>query len=184
VYTYNFPEDRRPIKLLGKRIPILSREFCPVMLFIVYSVFLLETLQTALSGADLYYWFASGFGDMNHLASPYASPFDSPIMGSMVALCVQIFFVYRIWVLGKRATWWLCVLICLVVLLLVWALELPHNYSSAQLSARQQRSWGVSTRVYPVLLHTNNGSYPADAYPWEVCPWTGAESPCNGKVSK
>jgi len=95
VYTYNFPEDGRPIKLL------------------VHSVFLLETLQTALSGADLYYWFASGFGDMNHLASPYASPFDTPIMGSLVALCVQIFFVYRIWVLGKRAAWWLCVLISL-----------------------------------------------------------------------
>jgi len=147
VYTYNFPEDRRPIKLLGKRNPILSHENFPLIHFIVHSVFLLETLQTALSGADLYYWFASGFGDMNHLASPYASPFDTPIMGSLVALCVQIFFVYRIWVLGKRTTWcqWLCVLISLVALLLVWVLELPHNDPSAQLSARQQRSWGVST---------------------------------------
>ncbi|KAI0270138.1 hypothetical protein BGY98DRAFT_1100893 [Russula aff. rugulosa BPL654] len=30
----------------------------------LYTVFLLETVQTALSGADLYYWFAAGFGDM------------------------------------------------------------------------------------------------------------------------
>jgi len=37
VYTYNFPGDKRLIKLL------------------VYSIFVLETLQTALSGADLYY---------------------------------------------------------------------------------------------------------------------------------
>jgi hypothetical protein len=85
----------------------------------VYGVFLLETLQTALSGADLYYWFASGFGDMNHLTSPYASAFDAPIMGAAVSLCVQFFFVYRIWVLGKRETWWLCILICLVTLPLV-----------------------------------------------------------------
>jgi len=112
----------------------------PVIHFIVYSVFLLETLQTALNGADVYYWFASGFGDMNHLASPYATPFDTPIMGSLVALCVQFFFVYRIWVIGKRVTWWLCFLICLVMLLLVWVLELSHNYHSAHLSARQQRS--------------------------------------------
>jgi len=27
------------------------------------------------------------------------------------SLCVQLFFVYRIWVLGKRKTWWLCILI-------------------------------------------------------------------------
>jgi hypothetical protein len=70
-------------------------------------------------------------------------------MGAMAALCVQFFFVYRIWVLGKKAKWVLpvCVLICLVVLLLVWLLELPHNFPSAQSSARQQRSWGVPMRV-------------------------------------
>jgi len=82
--------------------------------FTVYSVFLLETLQTALNGADLYYWFASGFGDMNHITSPYASAFDTPIMGAVVSFIVQMFFVYRIWVLGKRRTWWLCVLIIAV----------------------------------------------------------------------
>ncbi|KAF8486808.1 hypothetical protein DFH94DRAFT_700772 [Russula ochroleuca] len=58
VYSYNFPEDRKLLKLL------------------VYGIFLLETLQTALTGADLYYWFASGFGNMDHLLDPYASVFD------------------------------------------------------------------------------------------------------------
>ncbi|KAH9984745.1 hypothetical protein BJV77DRAFT_1071862 [Russula vinacea] len=78
-----------------------------------YSIFLLETLQTALSGADLYYWFAAGFGNVEHLATPYASAFDTPIMGSVVSLCVQFFFVYRIWVLSKKRWWLLCVIICL-----------------------------------------------------------------------
>ena len=50
----------------------------------VYGVFLLETLQTALSGADLYYWFGSGYGNMDHLSDPYASAFDVPIIGSMI----------------------------------------------------------------------------------------------------
>jgi hypothetical protein len=115
VYTYNFPGDRKPLKLLGKRISrhiVRTPTDIPVT---VYGVMLLETLQTALSGADLYYWFASGFGDINHLATPYASAFDAPIMGSLVSLCVQFFFVYRIWVLGKKESWWLCVLICLVM---------------------------------------------------------------------
>ena len=86
----------------------------PDTLFIVYSIFFLETLQTALSGADLYYWFAAGFGNMEHLATPYASSFDVPIMGSVVSLTVQFFFVYRIWVLSKKRWLGLCVIICLV----------------------------------------------------------------------
>ncbi|KAH9001869.1 hypothetical protein EDB86DRAFT_406260 [Lactarius hatsudake] len=92
VYSYNFPEDRTLVKLL------------------VCSVFLVETVQTALSGTDLYYWFVSGFGNMDHLTAPYNSAFDVPIMGSMVALIVQFYFVYRIWVLSRRSS---CLVICL-----------------------------------------------------------------------
>jgi len=95
VYSYNFPDDRRLIKLL------------------VYGVFFLETLQTVLSGTDLYYWFASGFGNFQHLSSPHAGPFDVPIIGSLVSLIVQFFFMYRIWVLSNKRSWWLCILILL-----------------------------------------------------------------------
>ena len=82
----------------------------------VYSVFLAETLQTALTGADLYYWFVSGFGKMNHLNSPYLSALDVPIIGSIISFTVQLFFVYRIWVLSGRSSWsrFLCLSICLV----------------------------------------------------------------------
>jgi hypothetical protein len=82
--------------------------------FIVYGLFLIETLQTALSGADLYYWFASGFGNMDHLLDPYLSSFDVPIIGSIVSGIVQYFFVYRVWVLSGRKSWWLCVIISVV----------------------------------------------------------------------
>lgn len=58
------------------------------MRFVVYIVFFLETMQTVLSGADLYYWFAAGFGNVERLTTPYASPFDVPIMGSLVSLSV------------------------------------------------------------------------------------------------
>ncbi|KAH9981989.1 hypothetical protein BJV77DRAFT_334986 [Russula vinacea] len=93
VYSYNFPEDKKLLKLL------------------VYGIFLLETLQTALSGGDLHYWFASGFGNMDHLMDPYASAFDVPIIGSIVSGAVQYFFVYRVWVLSDKKSWWLCVII-------------------------------------------------------------------------
>ncbi|KAN0106930.1 hypothetical protein V8E52_010674 [Russula decolorans] len=95
VYSYNFPWDDKSIRLF------------------VYSIFFLETLQTALSGADLYYWFASGFGNVKRLTTPYISFFDMPILGSVVSLSVQFFFVYRIRVLGRKRWWWLCILICL-----------------------------------------------------------------------
>ena len=85
---------------------------------VVYSVFLLETIQTALSGADLYYWFATGFGNIDHLHSSFASFIDLPIMGSMVSLIVQFFFVYRIRVLSEKRSRWLCFIIRLVTSLL------------------------------------------------------------------
>jgi len=96
VYTYNFPTDSRFLKLF------------------VSTVFLIETLQTALTGADLYYWFASGYGNLNHLDSPFASPFDVPIIGSVVSLSVQFFFAYRLWLLSNKKHWWLSGAICVV----------------------------------------------------------------------
>ncbi|KAI9435806.1 hypothetical protein H4582DRAFT_1968840 [Lactarius indigo] len=96
VYTYNFPTDSRFLKIF------------------VSSLFIIETLQTALSGADLYYWFASGYGDMNHLTSPYASAFDVPIIGAIVSLAVQFFFAYRVWLLGDKKYWWFSGIICLI----------------------------------------------------------------------
>lgn len=78
------------------------------------AVFLLETLQTALSGTDLYHWFVSGFGNMDRLNAPHLSAFDVPIIGSIVSLVVQFFFVFRIWVLSRKTSWPLCFTICLV----------------------------------------------------------------------
>ncbi|KAI0292845.1 hypothetical protein B0F90DRAFT_198089 [Multifurca ochricompacta] len=124
VYSYNFPGDKRLIKLL------------------VYSVFLLETLQTALSGADIYYWFVSGFGNMDHLASPYASAFDVPIIGAAVSVAVQFFFAYRIWVLGGREFWWICAIIYMVSLPLMYQ---PPGLSHGHCRPRpltQAQQWG------------------------------------------
>jgi len=95
VYSYNFPEDKKFLKLF------------------VYGVFFLETLQTALSGADLYYWFVSGYGNLRHLTNPYANPFDVPVIEALVSLSVQFFFAYRIWVLSSKKFWWYCLIICL-----------------------------------------------------------------------
>ena len=84
--------------------------------FEVYSVFFLETVQTILSGADLYHWFATDYVE-DKFITPFASFFDLQILGSVVALSVQFFFVHRIRVLSRlseKRSRWLCVIICLV----------------------------------------------------------------------
>ena len=80
----------------------------------VYGVLFIETVQTGLNGLDLHYWFISGYGNLKHIASPYASAFDVPIIESIVSLVVEFFFAYRIWILSVKKARLLCLLICLV----------------------------------------------------------------------
>ncbi|KAF8875054.1 hypothetical protein BD779DRAFT_1450397, partial [Infundibulicybe gibba] len=83
IYRLSFPDDRSRIKVL------------------VYSLLLLETVQTVLSTADAFHWFAFGFGNMDRLAEFFLSNIDTPILGSVVAFVVQLVFCGRIWALGK-----------------------------------------------------------------------------------
>ena len=122
MYSRCFPRDNKYIKLLGTRIPhLIPICFSLTKHFVVYSIFVLETFQTVLSGADLYFWFIAGFNDFIDLAfvTPFAAFFDLQIVGSMVSLSVQLFFVYRIRVLSRlceKRSRWLCIIICLVTL--------------------------------------------------------------------
>jgi hypothetical protein len=118
VYSYNFPKDRWQLKLLGRENLLAFPSRLLTSSYAVYVVFLLETIQTILNGADMYYWFVAGYGDIKHLISPFASTFDVPIIESVVSLMVEFFFVHRIWVLSvdRRSVWFymLVSLICLV----------------------------------------------------------------------
>ncbi|KAK7436365.1 hypothetical protein VKT23_019213 [Stygiomarasmius scandens] len=67
----------------------------------VYFLGALELIQSALASVDGYHWFAKGFGNMITLDDPYISAFDSPFLDGLIALMVQLFFCYRIWVLHK-----------------------------------------------------------------------------------
>jgi hypothetical protein len=85
---------------------------------LAYFVFLLETVQTALTGADAYYWFMAGFGNMERLRNSNFAPIDSPFIDAVISLVVQVFFCYRIWTLSDR-TLWLPLLIVVVRVLLL-----------------------------------------------------------------
>jgi len=75
----------------------------------------LETAQTALTGADIYYWFVDGFGDAARLERSHFSSIDSPVMRAVISLVVQGYFCYRIWVLNKRSSWicWTIAVVCI-----------------------------------------------------------------------
>jgi len=70
-----------------------------------------------LTGADVYYWFLVGFGDLEGLKKSRFSPIDVPVMDAFISLLVQVFFCYRIWTLSKRL-WWFCIVIVVVSLML------------------------------------------------------------------
>ncbi|KAJ7839552.1 hypothetical protein B0H14DRAFT_695009 [Mycena olivaceomarginata] len=98
VYRLSFPNDKASIK------------------WMVYLIFLSETVMTALNGVDVYHWFAEGFGNILEFAKPLISPAYTPIMGSVMALVVQLFFCYRIYII-KREALPLSIFIALVSLL-------------------------------------------------------------------
>jgi hypothetical protein len=72
-------------------------------------------MQTAMTGADAWYWFCKGFGNLRLLSNPYVSAYDTPMLGSVIALIVQWFFCYRIWTLSR--SWLLSGFIALVSLM-------------------------------------------------------------------
>jgi len=94
VYRLSFPNDK------------------PMIKWMVYTVFVVETVLTALNGVDVYHWFAAGFGDVLEFGKALISPAYTPIMGSVMALVVQWFFCYRIYVI-KRQALPLCIFIAL-----------------------------------------------------------------------
>ncbi|EIM90625.1 uncharacterized protein STEHIDRAFT_41812, partial [Stereum hirsutum FP-91666 SS1] len=78
IYYSSFPTDSKRIKIL------------------VYGIYLVETAQACTVMSDLCFWFAQGFGDLNKLTATYISPVDTPMLGSISSLAVQLFYCHRI----------------------------------------------------------------------------------------
>ncbi|KAJ7506161.1 hypothetical protein B0H11DRAFT_2272366 [Mycena galericulata] len=116
VYVYNvcFPKDRPAIKRLGELIPSSipqsNHPFLGSLHPPVYFVFLAMAVCTCLNAADVHYWYAAGFGDLEKFGEARFSPFYTPIMGSVIALIVQLFYCYRISVFRSNAVWFTAVI--------------------------------------------------------------------------
>ena len=80
---------------------------------LAYFVFLLETVQTALTGADVYYWFAEGFGNVERLKDSHFAPIDIPLNHAIISFIVQGYLCYRIRMLNRKSLK-LCIVIAVV----------------------------------------------------------------------
>ncbi|KAF8273647.1 hypothetical protein EI94DRAFT_1795053 [Lactarius quietus] len=137
VYSYNFPTDRRSIK------------------FLAYFIFLLETVQTALTGSDIYYWFIAGFGNVERLRRSHFGPIDVPIINAIISLIVQGYFCYRIWVLNKRSSW-----ICWIIAVAAVTQSVAEIWTSIKPLVEERISiyktplylWSISSSLADILI--------------------------------
>ncbi|GJE96365.1 hypothetical protein PsYK624_125600 [Phanerochaete sordida] len=82
LYYLAFPRDRRLVKS------------------VVYSLYALETLQTALLILSAYRAFAQHFGDVEILSTAYIDGFTIPILSGIISGIVQMFYARRVSILS------------------------------------------------------------------------------------
>ena len=143
------------MKLLGMRILHLFPACLSLTRFVVYSIFFLETVNTASIGADLYYWFAADFGNILNLNTLLAPFSELQVSSSGVSLSVHLFFAYRILVLYEKRSRWLCVIICLVVFFSFKKAE--NGFIILLIAIHCRRIWGSRSRCHgeaaPLHIH-------------------------------
>jgi hypothetical protein len=101
------------VKCLGEYKIFIYSQSIDEVLGLAYFTFLLETVQTAMDGSDVYYWFIEGFGNIKRLQNPHLGPISVPIFHAIISFVVQEYFCYRIWRLDRRL-WVLCIIITMV----------------------------------------------------------------------
>ncbi|KAK7052958.1 hypothetical protein VNI00_004278 [Paramarasmius palmivorus] len=83
IYYTAFPNDRK------------------VFQYLVYGIFLVETMQTIMITYDAFQQFAYGFANVEALDKIHLIWFDCCIVDGLVAFCVQVYFAYRIHLLSR-----------------------------------------------------------------------------------
>ncbi|PBK82350.1 hypothetical protein ARMGADRAFT_1090403 [Armillaria gallica] len=83
LYYLAFPNDRRFTK------------------YLVYGIYVIESVQTMLIAHDMFARFGYGFGDIDALTKTDFNWLTVPIMGAVVACVGQVFYAYRIFVVSK-----------------------------------------------------------------------------------
>jgi hypothetical protein len=70
---------------------------------LVYSLAILDTVQTAMVTADAFHWFVFGYGNMARLDDTFLNSWDVCLLDAVISLIVQTFYCWRIYVLRGRS---------------------------------------------------------------------------------
>ncbi|KAF9012269.1 hypothetical protein BDZ89DRAFT_479666 [Hymenopellis radicata] len=91
----------------------------PMIQYLVYGVFILDTVQTAFFTQIAYYMLVGNWGDLNVMVHRPWTGLTLPIFNGILAATVQIFYAWRIWVLTKKSRlgWALGTIIVVVALI-------------------------------------------------------------------
>ncbi|KAH9064471.1 hypothetical protein EDB87DRAFT_1759384 [Lactarius vividus] len=123
--------------------------------FLAYFVFLVETVQTALTGGDIYYWFVAGFGNVERLENSHFAPIDVPILTTIISFIVQGYFCYRIWVLNSRSSW-ICWVIAVAAVIqsaaAIWASTEPIMLGKYAVPKTALYLWAISSALADILI--------------------------------
>ncbi|KAF8264988.1 hypothetical protein EI94DRAFT_1736999 [Lactarius quietus] len=137
VYSYNFSNDKLSLKLL------------------TYFLFALETVQTALTGADLYFWFVTGFGDVERIRDSHYASIDVPLMTAISSFLVQGYFCYRIWMLNRRLLWFCCIIAIFTLTqstAAVWAAITSLTSKQFAVSRGAVYAWSIASAMADMLI--------------------------------
>ncbi|KAH9068064.1 hypothetical protein EDB83DRAFT_678017 [Lactarius deliciosus] len=126
VYSYNFPGDRTLVQVTGQHS--------------------LERTSTIGSSPASAIWTTS--------LLPTSLPSTCPLLDPVVTLIVQLFFVYRIWVLSSRSSWFLCLLIYLFSIVAAGA----AFYGGIYTHVRDQFASGRMLKVLALTWMSGNAS--------------------------
>ncbi|KAF5349351.1 hypothetical protein D9758_011801 [Tetrapyrgos nigripes] len=138
-YHISFPNDSKLIKSL------------------VYGLFVLDILQTALVTADAFHWFVFGFGNLDQLDDTFLNSWDVPMLDAVISLIVQCFYSWRIYVL--TSSWILPGIIVLVSMTqcgagIATAVQ-AHKLGKLHLISTEvveQTTWLVGSAVADILI--------------------------------
>lgn len=152
LYTYNthYPNDAAWMKALGDHHPSFSIGIALIINPSVYSLAILEVLQTCLVTADAFHWFVFGYGNMARLDDTFLNSWDVPLLDAVVALVAQLFYCWRILILRPKSY------IILGSIILV-------RISSACLHRRRSYASGRHSAV-----RCGNSSRCSSAQPWKA----------------
>ncbi|KAJ7827904.1 hypothetical protein B0H14DRAFT_3719960 [Mycena olivaceomarginata] len=143
IYILAFPKDRPVNKLL---------------IALVFTAELLQTLGDSRNAID---YFGISYGNLDALDQVRWGWFSVPVLGSTIACCGQMFFAWRIWIIGRA--WYTPALIAVWIAGILTGVDIVRAGRYSQLQANRLRPepivWLSATAAADLIIVTGTLYY-------------------------